>query len=390
MKRIEGIVQAQSQGHDRRSRGLRRQVRVREAERTARLSAVAFAHWRLQRGATQQAIAACLALSSSALSRWLRRWGEDRMRLRPRGRPVDDVDRDLRAGILSVFSLMGPHATLTALRRLFPMVARAALENLLERCRRVYLRTHRWLVHTLRWTRPGSVWAMDFTEPSELIDGEYRYLLLIRDLASHQQLLALPCSNPSSDVVLVALKTLFRWHGAPLVIKMDNGSAFIAEEVKALLATQRVFPLYSPPETPSYNGSIEAGIGSLEVRAFYESARHDRPGQWTSDDVAAARRQANATVRRFGPTSPTPDEAWQARAPITDLDSYLFRLAYDRERLRVCAERNHAPSEPQSHWLRASIDRVALSHALIERGLLLVRSRRVTPPISLRSASRIS
>ena len=30
-----------------------------------------------------------------------------------------------------------------------------------------------------------------------------------------------------------------------------------------------------------------------------------------------------------------------------------------------------------SHWLRASIDRVAISHALIERGYLLIGSRRV-------------
>lgn len=312
------------------------------------------------------------------------------MELRPRGRPSDGVERDLRSGILSVFALLGPHATLATLRRQFPQVARGALENLLERCRRVYRRRSRWLVHTLRWTRPGRVWAMDFTEPPEDIDGEYRYLLLIRDLASHRQLLALPCESQSAQVVVAALKTLFCWGQTPLVLKMDNGPAFVAEEVKKFLATQRVFPLYSPPGTPAYNGSIEAGIGSLEVRAFYESARHDRPGQWTSDDVAAARLQANSTVRRFGPTSPTPDEAWQARVPISDLESYLFRQAYDRERQRACAERHHAPGSTESHWLRAEIDRDALSHALIERGLLLIRSRRVTPPITLRSASRIS
>ena len=312
------------------------------------------------------------------------------MELRPRGRPSDDVDRETRSGILSVFALMGPHATLTALRDLFPEVARGALENLLARCRRAYLRRTRWLVHALRWTRPGRVWAMDFTEAPESIDGEYRYLLLIRDLASGRQLIALPCQSQSSEVVIAALKTLFHWHGVPLVLKMDNGPAFIAEDLKTFLATWRVAPLYSPPGTPAYNGSIEAGIGSLEVRAFYESARHDRPGQWTTDDVAAARLQANVTVRRFGPTSPTPDEAWRARTPISDLESHLFRQAYDRQRQRACAERHHAPSEPESHWLRASIDRVALSHALIERGLLLIRSRRVTPPLTLRSASRIS
>jgi hypothetical protein len=389
MRRLDLILQ-RPERLDRRRRGLKRQRRARDAERTARQSAVAFARWLCRRGASRRAVADRLSLSRSALSRWLKRWEETRMELCPRGRPSGDVDHETRSGILSAFALMGPHATLTALRDLFPSVARGALENLLERCRRVYRRRNRWLVQTLRWTRPGTVWAMDFTEAPEPIDGVSRYLLLIRDLASGRQLLALPCDSQSANVAVASLKTLFRWCGRPLVLKMDNGSAFIAEEMKAFLATQRVFPLYSPPCTPSYNGSVEAGIGSLEVRAFYESARHDRPGQWTSDDIAVALLQANASIRRFGPGSPTPDEMWHRRPPINDLDSHLFRQAYARERQRACDERDHAPRVIESHWLRASTDRVALSRALIERGLLLIRSRRVTPPITLRSASRIS
>lgn len=231
---------------------------------------------------------------------------------------------------------------------------------------------------------------MDFTEAPIPIDGTHRYLLLICDLASRRQLLALPCHEQSSDLVVKALRCAFRWYGAPLVLKMDNGSPFIAGETKAFLAELGVYPLYSPPCLPSYNGSVEAGIGALEVRAFYESARHDRPGQWTSDDVAAARLQANATARRNGPMSPTPDEAWAASGPVTDIESHRFRQAYDRGYMRACAERDHAARDPESHWQRAHLDRVALTFALVERGLLLFRSRRVTPPITLRSASRIS
>jgi transposase InsO family protein len=388
--RLKNIVQAQGTRDRRRRRGLPRQRRAREAERTARCSAVAFARWMERRHLSRPATARHLCLSVSSLSRWVRRWREDRMALRPRGRPVEDVDRDTRAGILSVFSLMGPHATLTALRDLFPGVARGALDNLLERCRRVCRRRSRWLIHTLRWTRPGSVWAMDFTQPASPIDGVYRYLLLIRDLASGRQLLALPCHGESAEVAILALRTLFRLCGKPLVIKMDNGSAFIADDLRALLREHRVFALYSPPGTPSYNGSVEAGIGSLEVRAFYESARHDRPGEWTCDDVAAARLQANATAHPWSLNGATPEIAWQRRARITDLEAQLFRSAYDRQRERECAERSITSSNECSTWLRASIDRVALSRALIERGLLLIRSRRITPPITLQSAGRIS
>jgi transposase InsO family protein len=375
---------------DRRRRGLVRQRRARQAERTARRSAVAFARWLQRRSLTRSAAARRLGLSASALSRWVCRWQEDRMTLRPRGRPVEDLDRDTRAGILSVFSLMGPHATLQALRDLFPEVARGALESLLERCRSVYRRRSRWLVHTLRWTRPGTVWAADFTEPPAPIDGLYRCLLLVRDLASGRQLLALPCDGERAGVVVAALRFLFRLLGAPLVLKMDNGSAFISGEVEALLQEHGVCALFSPPGTPAYNGSVEAGIGSLEVRAFYESARHDRPGEWTCDDLAAACRQANDTAHPWGLAGLTPEQAWRGRTPITEIEARLFRSAYDHQRERECAEREIPSWQDRSHWLRASIDRVALSRALIERGYLLIRSRRVTPPITLRSAGRIS
>ena len=367
-----------------------RQRRARQAERTARCSAVAFAHWMQRRGLTRSATARRLGLSASALSRWMRRWEEDRMALRPRGRPVEDLDRDTRAGILAVFSLMGPHATLAALRDLFPEVARGALENLLERCRSVYRRRSRWLIHTLRWTRPGTVWATDFTEPPAPIDGLYRRLLLVRDLASGRQLLALPCDGESAGVVVAALRFLLQLYGPPLVLKMDNGSTFISAEVERLLKEHGVFALFSPPGTPAYNGSVEAGIGSLEVRAFYESARHDRPGEWTCDDVAAASRQANETAHPWGLGGPTPERAWQSRTPITEIEAQLFRAAYDHQQERACTERGIRTSNDASHWLRASIDRVALSRALIERGYLLIRSRRVTPPITLKYAGRIS
>src|SRR5437867_4281218 len=341
-------------------------------------------------GLTRSATARRLGMSSSALCRWMSRWKEDRMTLRPRGRPAGDLDRETRAGILAVFSLMGPHATLAALHDLFPEVARGALENLLERCRSVYRRRSRWLIHTLRWTRPGTVWATDFTEPPAPIDGLYRRLLLVRDLASGQQLVALPCDGERVVLVVAALRFLFKLNGAPLVLKMDNGSAFISAAVDRLLQKHGVFALFSPPGTPSYNGSVEAGIGSLEVRAFYESARHDRPGEWTCDDVAAARLQANETAHPWGPGGPTPERAWQSRTPITETDAQWFRSAYDHHRERECTEREIPSWQQRSRWLRASIDRVALSRALIERGYLFIRSRRVTPPITLKYAGRIS
>jgi hypothetical protein len=46
-----------------------------------------------------------------------------------------------------------------------------------------------------------------------------------------------------------------------------------------------VFLLLLPPEFARYNGAIKAGIGSLKTRVFFEAAPHDRPCDWTCDDV---------------------------------------------------------------------------------------------------------
>src|SRR5207245_11556247 len=205
-----------------------------------------------------------------------------------------------------------------------------------------------------------------------------------------RQLLALPCDGEGAGVVVAAIRFLFQLYGPPLVLKMDNGSAFISAEVESVLREHGVLALFSPPGTPAYTGSVEAGIGSLEVRAFYESARHDRPGEWTCDDVAAACRQANETAHPWGLGGPTPEQAWQSRTRINEIEARAFRSAYDHERERACAER-HIPSwQHGSHWLRASIDRVALSRAFIERRYLLIRSRRCTRAITIKYAGRIS
>jgi len=301
-----------------------------------------------------------------------------------------EVDRDQRIGIFSVFALLGPHASVAALRDLFPEVPRAALEETLRRARRLFWRQGRWCLQTLRWTRPGTVWAADFTEPPSRVDGIYSRVLLVRDLASGMQLLCLPCHGENAEILIAALRWLFALHGAPLVLKMDNGSAFICHRTRVLLREAGVLALYSPPETPSYNGSIEAGIGSLEVRAFYESARHDRPGEWTSDDLGAARRQANETARPWGEDSPTPEVVWKNRRALDQEELFTLRSAYDRYRKTECVEREIENWQDCPRRVQASVDRVAISRALIEQGFLLVRRRRITPPITAKKWRRIA
>ena len=94
-----------------------------------------------------------------------------------------------------------------------------------------------------------------------------------------------------------ALKALFIECSAPLVIKSDNGSAFTAEQMADSLRARRVMHLLSSQPAPSYNGACEAGMGSLKVRAHHESARNNRRGRWTRDEVQASRLIIDETAR---------------------------------------------------------------------------------------------
>src|SRR5205823_259248 len=98
--------------------------------------------------------------------------------------------------------------------------------------------------------KAGTVWAIDFAEPPLPVDGCFGYMLAVRDLASGAQLLWLPVADATAGTALAGLESLFREHGAPLVLKSDNGSAFIAKDLAALLECRQVWHLRSPREWP--------------------------------------------------------------------------------------------------------------------------------------------
>ena len=69
-------------------------------------------------------------------------------------------------------------------------------------------------------------------------------------------------------------ESLIDRHGPPLVLKSDNGSAFQSEEFGELLAGQEIVWPPSPARTPRYNGSCEAGNGSMRTRTGSTAGWH--------------------------------------------------------------------------------------------------------------------
>jgi hypothetical protein len=167
-----------------------------------------------------------------------------------------------------------------------------------------------------------------------------------------------------------------------MVLKMDNGPAFIAETLQNLLAP-KVTSLFSPPNYPRYNGAIEAGIGSLKTRTQAQATRHGHPSYWTLDDVAAAQHDANAHARPRGPIGPSPDDLWCKRTPLTQDERLCFQSTLQRRRSEATLQHGSSGSLYHDTTMELrSLDRKAITRALGELGYLLFSRRRIPLPLN--------
>ena len=360
-------------------------------EREARKHVLAACRCLRRKGETVKRAAERLGTSARTLYRWGASWRQDRLAARPRGRPAPDVPASVRNDVIAVLVIFGKDLGIAALQCAFPFVPRSALVDLARRFRHHAHRKLKALLHVLRWHRVGAVWAIDFTDPpGGTIERIYTTILLVRDLASGEILTSIAVPGPTAWITVVILESLIRWFGAPLVIKVDHGSAFISEEVWEWAERHGVRILYSPVRMPSYNGGIEAGGGSVKTRAWHHAARHGRPAEWTLDDVEAGRLEANALGRPRGRDGPTPDELWRDREPIAEKERELFAAACRRLEIAERRDRGIGPDVELPRHEQAHVDRAVLVRALLELGYLSIRRRRITPPKKHRRGDRIT
>jgi hypothetical protein len=263
--------------------------------------------------------------------------------------------------------LLGGHVGVPALQQWCPRASRRAVAD--------YLRWYRWArrqtLLIVRWTQVGCVWAMDFADAPQPIEGQYRYLLHVRDLASQCHLAAIAVRRATAQVVRDLLEALCATTDAPLVLKVDNGSAF-GLALQQWAAANGVCVLYSPPAHPAYNGSIEASIGALALRAQQAAADNGHPAIWTLEDLVTARLDRNAILRRGCGGRRSAAERWAARDPITLAERGRFTRRYRRElRAIIEAHRTHVPTRAQQRLaIVRTLDR--LGYVTIQRRAELV------------------
>lgn len=360
-----------------------RQDARRALERRVRQRAVNFALALGELGHDRDEAARRLGLNERTLRQWEHDLHSDQpVPIAPLGRPLADSGSEQRQAALSLLNQIGPGIGVPTLRTLFPDMARSELAELKCCYRDLWQTQHTRTRHKLRWLRPGTVWAMDFAEPPAPIDGEFHYLLAVRDLASGRQLLWRPVRADTAKVVMNELTTLFLSHGAPWVMKTDNGPAFIAGDLKGFLGRFQVHTLFSPIRTPSYNGSIEAAIGSLKTRSERLAIEYGHPGLWTSDLIEVARQEANSTARPRRLKGATPDDVWFRRRPLTAAERAHFRATVSQLQQEARIEKQLPPNEQLSRLDQAKVDRLAIPRALVAHDLLEYRRSVIPAPIT--------
>jgi transposase InsO family protein len=349
----------------------------REQECLARHEAVRFVE---EQVCSCRSAAFCLDISSRTLSNWKRRKAHRELVPRLRGRPCREVTYAERISVETLLDETGPQLGLPTLTKCCSGMPRCVLTYLLERYRRQFQAEHRCVIETLHWRRPGAVWAIDHSQPPHPIDGCYAQILAIRDLASGMQLAWTPVADATATEALPILEALVVQHGPPLVVKSDNGSAFMSATWAEWLARWQIVPLFSPARMPRYNGACEAGIGGLKRRTEIVAARQDRLLDWSCDDLFAALAWANEEHYPRGLAAGTAASRFAARLSLGTAERNTFRAAVVQSEQELDTAAYTAGDVPTDK-LRAVNHRRAVRRALVEHDYLSITRRSIPQPI---------
>jgi hypothetical protein len=345
------------------------------ARRVVRRHAVALLRWaRPQHGFS--GVCDAVGAAPRTLWAWSEGWRSERLAAKPPGRAPTRAAPPTRRAVRAWLAEHGESTGVASLKAAFSFLPFSELSRLKRHFVRQRQRVARAQAGRLHWRRAGVAWAIDFTH-APLESGE-RESLVVRDLASRATLLARPCGAPDARASASALRSLFLEHGAPLVVKRDNGSPFAAAATETVLRHFGVVSLASPVRRPAYNGSCEAGIRWLKERARHAARRRGAAARWTADDLVAGLREGNEILRPFGWRGPSPAQAFARRTPIADPERKTFRETVERYAGQERARRGPDPGART----RACAQRAATRRALVDLGYLEIKTRRVSPPIS--------
>lgn len=106
-------------------------------------------------------------------------------------------------------------------------------------------------------TRPNEVWSYDFIFDRTVRGETLKFLVLIDEFTRECLSLTVKPNFRSADVQEV-LRSVIQTRGAPEFLRSDNGSEFIASELRIFLGLLGVGTKYIEPGKPWQNGKTES------------------------------------------------------------------------------------------------------------------------------------
>jgi transposase InsO family protein len=275
------------------ARGPDAQAPCRRLEADIRRHACVVTRCAIGCGSELRSIADAIGVDSDTLRLWQTEIDERRQSgTEPRllGAKPLDCPEPVAKRVRHQLALYGPGIGPATLKPDFPDISYRDLARISYRFRTGLRDSLRSCMYTAcQWNVPGSVWAADYWEPDNPIDGIYRYVLDVRDLATGHVIASTPCERDDAATSVAVFEGLISAYRAPLVLKTDNGSHFTEGDFRTFLVRHGVVHLLSPIYMPQFNGSCEAGHGSIRARAEALARREGTPGRWSCNHQEAAR-----------------------------------------------------------------------------------------------------
>ena len=135
-------------------------------------------------------------------------------------------------------------------------------------------------------TGPGHVWAYDFVFDA-CADGRQLKCLTVIDEWTRECLAIDVAGSIRSGRVIEVLAKLVSVHGAPRVLRSDNGPEFVSGAVLRWLADERIDTAHIDPGKPWQNGTDESFNGRLREECLdIEWFRNRDRGRRDHRDVA--------------------------------------------------------------------------------------------------------
>lgn len=251
-----------------------------------------------------------------------------------------------------------PHWGLPKLRQIIPGLPKNSAAAYLRRLRRVEAKLWRRDLERVSWHVPAAVWAIDGTWLDRPVPPLGRRALVVIELHSRSTLCLRSVVGERAVEVEAVLADLFARHGAPLVLKLDNGPGFIARRLRAFCRRHGVTLLHSPVRQPRWNGSCEVSARWAKQRAYAAASERSNGRELTQADLDAA-------VTFTGPM-PSLDDELRERF----LDVVAEQLAV------AAAERGLVLARVSQDHVRRSLGRVAVRRALQLCHIISIEGRR--------------